>query len=50
LSIFERPTKSKEKIVNDNVKDELIKLKNLFDDGLLPFEIYLGKVNQLMGL
>ena len=50
FNLIETPTRGKEKVVNENIKDELVKLKNLFDDGLLPLEIYMSKVNQLMGL
>ena len=50
FNLIDSPIKENEKVVNENIKEELVKLKNLLDDGLLPLEIYMGKVNQLMGL
>jgi hypothetical protein len=39
----------KEKFVNENIKEELIKLKNLFDDGLFQLESYLREGKSIDG-
>ena len=56
LKMNELSLKAKELIsdsldyINDNIKDELLKLKNLYDEGLITSEEYEAKKKQILNL
>lgn len=56
LQMHESSSKAKELIgdsldhINDNTKDELLKLKNLYDEGLITSEEYEAKKKQILNL